>query len=148
MATILVVDDDQQVRSMLCAMLQRAGYETEEAADGRFALEANRRRRADLIILDMLMPEMEGVETLRALRRADPDVKVIAISGGGSIRPEIYLESARKFGARCAFAKPVDRPELLAAIRGLLDPSPVPPAGQSQGWGTPGRPAVSNDPQR
>ena len=120
MARILVVDDDDQVRSMLRSILERAGYEVDEAANGRAAIDRYQGRAADLIILDILMPEMEGVETLLTMRRHDPSVKVIAISGGGRINPEIYLDSAQKFGALKTFTKPVDREELLQGISDVL----------------------------
>lgn len=120
MARILVVDDDHQVRDMLRRMLERAGYEVDEAPDGRAAIELYRKTPADLVILDILMPEMEGVETMLTMRRRDPGVKIIAISGGGRVSPEIYLDSAQKFGARKTFAKPVEREELLAGIQEAL----------------------------
>jgi DNA-binding response OmpR family regulator len=121
MARILVVDDDDQVRGVLRAMLEREGYEVDEAPDGRAAVARYKEQPADLVVLDMLMPEMEGVETMLTMRRLDAGVRIIAISGGGHLGPKIYLDSARKFGAHQTFAKPVDRDELLEGIRQLLD---------------------------
>ena len=66
------------------------------------------------------MPEKEGMETIRELRKDFPDVKIIAISGGGRIDPAGYLGTAKLFGAQCVFAKPVDRKALCDAIRDLL----------------------------
>jgi CheY-like chemotaxis protein len=120
MARILVVDDDEQVRTMLRRTLEREGYEVEEAADGQAALDAHRRQAADLLIVDIVMPEKEGLETIFELRRDYPEVKVIAISGGGHLAPQGYLDTAARFGAQRTFAKPVDRDELLEAIRQLL----------------------------
>jgi DNA-binding NtrC family response regulator len=121
MARILVVDDDEQVRAMLRRTLEREGYEVEEAADGQVALDAHRRQAADLLIVDIVMPEKEGLETIFELRRDDPGVKVIAISGGGHLAPQGYLDTAARFGAQRTFAKPVDRDQLLTAIRELLE---------------------------
>ncbi|MCK4413394.1 MAG: response regulator [Candidatus Eisenbacteria sp.] len=120
MTRILVVDDDDQVRAMLRMMLERAGYEVDEAPNGRVAIDRHRATPADLIVLDILMPEMEGVETMLTMRRQDPAVKIIAISGGGRVSPQTYLDSAQKLGARKTFTKPVDREELLQGIRELL----------------------------
>jgi len=117
MPRILIVDDDEQVRTMLRATLERAGYEVEEAADGRGAIALYRRSPVDVVLADIIMPEMEGIETILRLRREHPDVKIIAMSGGGHIGPQSYLASARQCGAQVAFTKPIDRQELLAALR-------------------------------
>ena len=121
MSLILVIDDDDQIREMLRRMLERDGHEVVEAADGDEGISLYRERRADLIILDIVMPKKEGIETIMDLRIEFPDVKIIAISGGGSIGPETYLDIAKGFGAMRVFTKPFEIKELLAAIRELLD---------------------------
>ncbi len=120
MARILVIDDDPQVLSMLVETLQREGYEVDGAADGRVALQALREEPADLVITDIVMPEMEGIEVIQELRRSFPQVKVIAISGGGRGDPQTYLQLAGKLGAQSWFVKPVDRRELLKTVGALL----------------------------
>jgi DNA-binding response OmpR family regulator len=120
MARILVVDDDDQVRTMLRITLEREGYEVEEAPDGQVAISLYHQQAVDLVITDIVMPEKEGIETIMELRRSNPDVKIIAISGGGRVNPEDYLRWAGKFGAQRSFTKPVDRVELLAAVCELL----------------------------
>ena len=121
MPQILVIDDDEQIRSMLCAILEREGYEVEVAADGEQGLNLFRKNPADLVITDILMPEKEGIETVRELREEFPDAKIIAISGGGSLaHPEIYLELCKKFGALRTFQKPVDRRELVSSVREII----------------------------
>jgi CheY-like chemotaxis protein len=122
MARILVIDDDDQVRMLLRIMLESAGYQVEEAADGKRALQLYLERPIDLIITDLIMPEKEGLETIRELNRHAPGTKVIAISGGGQIGPRNYLEFASALGAARTFTKPIDREELLNAIRELLGP--------------------------
>jgi len=121
MARILVVDDDKEVREMLRQMLERAGYEVVDACDGNVALKLYREQPTDLIITDLIMPNKEGIETIMELRRDFPDVKIIAISGGGRIGPKDYLSSAKMLGARRILAKPLDRPKLLKAIEELLN---------------------------
>lgn len=116
MAHILVVDDDDRIRRLLAIILQRAGHEVTEARDGKVAARTFRQRPAEVIITDILMPEMEGIETILELRRDYPDVKVIAISGGGRLDPDVYLDLARRCGVLRTFSKPIDRQELLAAI--------------------------------
>jgi len=120
MARILLIDDDAPVRRTLRKMLERQGYEVEEAADGKAGLRRYQENPADLIITDLIMPEMEGIETIMELRRKFPDVKIIAMSGGGQIRPEQYLQIAKSLGAQRTFAKPVEMKLLLKAVDELL----------------------------
>jgi DNA-binding response OmpR family regulator len=122
---ILVVEDDYQVRAMLRLTLERLGYEVEEAANGAVACEKFRRRPFDLTITDIVMPEKEGIGTIIELRREFPGAKIIAISGGARGGPDIYLDSAERFGAARTFTKPVDPNKLLLAVRELLS-EPVP----------------------
>ena len=123
MPRVLVVDDDDEVREMLRQMLERQGYEVTTAADGQRGIARYREDPADLIVLDIVMPEKEGLETIMELRRDDPGVKIIAISGGGRIGPQSYIEVARALGAQRTFAKPLDRQEFLAAVRDLAGPA-------------------------
>ncbi len=121
MPRVLVIDDDEQIRSLLRAILEREGYEVETAADGAQGLNLFRKDPADLVITDILMPEKEGLETIRELCDEFPDAKIIAISGGGSLaHPEVYLELCKKFGALRTFQKPVDRHELVTAVREII----------------------------
>lgn len=83
MTRILVIDDEPQVRAMLRQMLEREGYEVVEAEEGEEGMRRYREQPVDLVITDILMPQKEGIETIRALRRTNPGVKIIAISGGG-----------------------------------------------------------------
>jgi len=120
MARILIVDDEEQVRSMLRTTLERVGCAVIEAANGNDALTLHQQTPADIIILDLLMPEKEGIETLLELRRQSSRVKIVAISGGGVVAPQQYLVTAARFGADRVFAKPVNRSELLIALKELL----------------------------
>jgi len=120
MARILIIEDDDQTRSMLRQVLEREGYEVVDAPDGREGIRLYRGKPTDLIITDIIMPEKEGIETIMELKRDFPDVKIIAMSGGGRIGPDEYLHVAKKLGAQRTFAKPVEREEMLKAIRELL----------------------------
>ncbi|MDY6987588.1 MAG: response regulator [Thermodesulfobacteriota bacterium] len=119
-ARILVVDDDVQIREMLRQLLERAGYEVAEAPDGRQGIRLYRQEPADLVITDIIMPEKEGLETIRELRRDFPDVKILAISGGGRVLADEYLRLAKQFGAERTLAKPFDQKELLEAVHELV----------------------------
>jgi CheY-like chemotaxis protein len=121
MARILVVDDEAPVRKVLRTMLERAGYDVEDAPNGSIALEVLRDYPADVVITDIVMPEKEGIEIIQEMRADYPDIKIIAISGGGQIGPESYLEMARLLGAHQTLSKPVDGDVLLGAVRELLE---------------------------
>ena len=114
-ATILVIDDQEPIRSLLRTVLEEAGHQVLEASNGRRGLEVYRERSADLIITDIVMPEMDGLELMLELTRSFLNVKVIAITGAlGSNRG---LNVAKLLGARQTFQKPIDMGRLLSAVR-------------------------------
>lgn len=120
MQRILVIDDEPQLRAVLKRFLEIEGYEVEVAADGREALRIYAGQPADLVITDLIMPEKEGIETIRELKDSYPTVKIIAMSGGGRLGPETYLTLARKLGAHRTFTKPFELKALGDAVRELL----------------------------
>lgn len=120
MARILIIEDDQQLRELLRAFLEREGYEVLDAADGEKGLEMQRAQPFDLVITDIFMPVKEGIPTIMEMRRDFPQLKIIAISGGGSIPAVDYLKLAGNVGAQRVFSKPFGRQELLDAVRELL----------------------------
>ncbi len=115
MARILVIDDQEPIRALLRVTLEEAGYEVLEASNGRLGLELFQERSADLIITDIVMPEMDGLEMMLELTRNFLNVKVIAISGG--LESEGTLHVATLLGARQTFQKPLDMDKLLSAVR-------------------------------
>jgi DNA-binding response OmpR family regulator len=121
MVQILVIDDDNNIRPLLRDFLEQDGYEVMEAENGKIGLKLVRENGPDLVITDLIMPEKEGMETIGELRRDFPHVKIIAISGGGSLGPETYLQMAKKMGAHRVFEKPFNLQEMSEAIRELLD---------------------------
>lgn len=121
MARILVMEDDDGFREMLREMLEIAGHEVVEASDGEVGLKLYRKEPTDLIIIDIFMPSKDGLEAIIELNRNYPDVKIIAISGGGKRGDLTFLDASLTFGANRKFAKPFERQELLQAIRELLD---------------------------
>jgi DNA-binding response OmpR family regulator len=127
MATILVIDDDEQSRAFLRDVLEFAGYEVYDACDGRQGISCFRQSSIDLVITDIVMPEQEGLETIIALRREQPGIHIIALSGGGARNNLDYLVSANMLGAERTFAKPCSRKELLEAIESLLGPAVAKP---------------------
>jgi len=121
MARILIIDDEATIRDLLIKKLEREGYETMNASDGKEGIRLYRENPADLIITDLIMPEKEGIETIMELRRDFQDVKVIAMSGGGKIDSGTYLQIAKTFGAIETIAKPFDLKEVLKTVQELLE---------------------------
>ncbi len=120
MARILIIDDDESIRSLLQLMLERIGHTTEVAANGREGLEKIREAGFDLVITDLIMPEKEGIKTIQELRRTHPALKIIAMSGGGRIGSHDYLPLARLLGASRTLPKPFDSDQLAAAVTEVL----------------------------
>ncbi len=118
---ILIIDDEIQIREMLGQMLSREGYDVINAPDGKVGMKICREQNVDLIITDIIMPEKDGIEMILELRHDFPDLKVIAISGGGRLGPDGYLEMAQKLGAHRTFFKPFNRKEILEAVKELLN---------------------------
>ncbi|WP_321476269.1 response regulator [uncultured Paludibaculum sp.] len=116
-ANILVVDDDAAVREVVASMLRTAGYTVSVAANGREALTSLQHEKFQVIITDLVMPEQEGIETIKLIRRDYPDVRVIAMSGafGGD-----YLRIAGYLGAHGTLAKPLQLATVLKAVSDAL----------------------------
>jgi DNA-binding response OmpR family regulator len=121
-ARILIIEDDNGVRAMLRELLEFAGYEVVEAADGTQGLHLFRLDPTDLIITDLLMPRKNGLETILEVRRDFPEAKIIAISGGSWDGHQDILATAQKCGAARTFHKPFKAKEMLEAIREVLPP--------------------------
>jgi two-component system response regulator (stage 0 sporulation protein F) len=118
-ATILIIDDEAPIRALLRFALEAVGYEVTEAANGRQGLDLYRRRPTDVIITDIAMPELNGVDMLLELTRQFLYAKVIAISGAGG--EQNVLDVAKLLGAQQTFQKPFSVPQLLQAVRYELD---------------------------
>ena len=118
---ILVIEDDRAVRELMLHTLSRAGYRVLSAEDGNEGMNLFRTEHPDLVITDIVMPQKEGFETIMALRKEQPGVKVIAMSGGGRHGTEDYLQVARKLGACRTVSKPFLRDEMLRVVREALE---------------------------
>lgn len=124
MTSVLIIDDEPDLLAVLGDMLGAAGYAVRTAADGNAGIASYRENPADLVLMDILMPGKEGISTQIELKQEFPDVKIIAMSGGGQIAPERYLNAASTFGARAVLAKPISRQTLLDTVESCLKPDP------------------------
>lgn len=116
MPRILLVDDDEMSRQAVQRMLERAGHTVESTGNGREAIDRFAAGEVDLLITDLIMPEMDGLEIIQEVRRKDPGARILAISGGGRVQAEEYLSVARKFGAVEVLPKPFASQDLKAAV--------------------------------
>ncbi|MBI5549569.1 MAG: response regulator [Deltaproteobacteria bacterium] len=108
------------MRSVLRRSLERAGHKAIEASNGRMGLKALQQQKVELVVTDIIMPEVEGLELIQGLQRTHPELPIIAISGGGRLEPEGYLKLAEAFGAAKVLRKPFGTEEFLAAIASVL----------------------------
>jgi YesN/AraC family two-component response regulator len=121
MAKILVIDDEPSIAIMLKKMLEKAGHEIEIALNGNEGLNLVDKFQPELLITDIVMPEKEGLELIFDLRKKKPELKIIAISGGGRFQFGGYLNSAKHLGADRVFQKPLDHKEFIQAVSDLLN---------------------------
>jgi CheY-like chemotaxis protein len=121
---ILVIDDDARLRGAMRRALEQAGYDVLEAADGAAGVRLYREQRADLVIVDIFMPERDGLEFIRDLRAEGHPTKIIAVSDGGQTGLIDMLRAAEVFGATRTLSKPVALNKLLALVRDLLVEEP------------------------
>ena len=117
---VLIIDDDVIVRRSLEYLLHDAGIEAITASNGRDGMKLFRAHQPRVVVTDIIMPEQEGIETIRQIRREAPETKIIAISGGGRIGKSDFLRIAAMFGADITLAKPFEPKQFIDAIRNYI----------------------------
>ena len=121
MALILIVDDEKEIRALVRKALERSGHEVMEAANGEEGVRIFYEKPADLIITDLLMPVMPGTRLISKLKSNFPDLKIIAISGGGSLyQSGDYLALAKELGATRVLEKPITLAALINAVEDVM----------------------------
>jgi len=123
MKKILLIDDDTEFSQAVGTVLRRAGYEVVHAADGRKGLVFYLKDGFDLVISDILMPDVDGVEVILAIRKLDAHLPIIAMSGGGLAQPETYLKIARACGGNAFLIKPFDPAFLIEQVARAITPA-------------------------
>jgi len=120
---ILIVDDDALLRRLIAKIFDDVGFQVEVAADGAAAVGAFRRFRPSVVLLDIIMPGREGLETTIDMRAIDPSVPIIAMSGGGRIGPNEFLALAEALGAAATIAKPFSSGQIRDLVGKVLQDS-------------------------
>ena len=121
MANILVIDDDELMLSFLKERLMYEGFNVLTAINGKEGMKLFNDNQVDLVITDIIMPDKDGFETIIELKRICPDIKIIAMSGGGRGHPEHYLDTAKCFRAQYTIEKPFKTSDLLKTVYALLN---------------------------
>ncbi len=130
MATILITDDDPTLRAIAIELLAADGHRVLEAGDGDEALLILDTEAVDLLVLDMLMPNKDGLETILELRRRKTPIRILAISSGGSMNLDSLLRTAMVFGADRLMSKPLRLSTFASTVADMLaQPLPPCPAG-------------------
>lgn len=142
MARILIVDDDPDLLAVMQQVLREASHQVTGVEDSRAVVEGAVGAEYDLVVTDMIMPGVDGLEMLAYLYRRNPDIKAIAISGGGYFTPEFHLSLASKFGAISTLEKPFRPSSLVAAVDRVLRQGPD---GQDPGSAAPNTLAANDD---
>ncbi len=120
---ILIIEDDEAIRGMMGKILKAEGYDVMESENGKEGIKLFKSDpNIDLVITDIIMPEKEGIETILEMRSENPDVKILAISGGGKGDAQDYLTIAKSIGANDTLKKPFMRNDLLEAVQSLIMP--------------------------
>jgi DNA-binding response OmpR family regulator len=113
---VCIIDDDDLVRTKIALDLRAMGFETIEVDDSREVPNVLRTQPVDAVVVDIVMPDKDGVEVIAEVRKGWPDIRVIAMSAGGRVGPALYLEIARQMGASACLEKPVAPERLRAAL--------------------------------
>lgn len=138
---ILIIEDDFDLASIIRVALETCGYDVSIATNGRRALALQRARPADIVVTDIFMPEMDGIETIEALQKEFPRIPIIVMSAGAKAGQVDYLRVARMLGAAKCLRKPFDLADLIAAVAGLGESHPGAAAHSPRGAVPPSQPA-------
>ena len=120
MATIVIIDDSVPFREIVRQILVKDGHEIYEANDGTVVLKLLEKHTPDLVITDIFMPNKDGIEVVREVRRVAPNTKIIAMTGSNPVREQLYLTAASELGADATIKKPFRSNELRTIVRKLL----------------------------
>jgi CheY-like chemotaxis protein len=120
MASILLIDDDNALRTVTTEILRQAGYTVDDVPDGKSGLDLLEAGQHDLVITDIAMPDMDGLELIMNLSHSPSKPRIIAISGDSQFSESIYLPTARQLGVQATLSKPIRSEVLLQTVAKVL----------------------------
>lgn len=120
MSKILVIDDDREVRLSICTVLEGVGHDVVDCASAKEGMIAAKDNVFDAAIVDLILPDIDGLEIIGEMQKTFPNIKVIAISGGGEILQKSYLPAAEAIGATTSLEKPFEAQMLIDAINNVV----------------------------
>jgi len=120
MAHICLIEDDKMIRETLHKILEKMGHTVATATNGRDGLSVAGSADFDVVITDIIMPEIEGIEVIRTIKKRSPEMKIIAMSGGGRVGNTDFLKIAQSLGADATVYKPVTKKDFMSALNGCL----------------------------
>jgi CheY-like chemotaxis protein len=120
MAVLLVIEDDEAMRKLMVRTLSAGKHKVHQAENGREGLALMDEHTPDIVITDILMPQKEGIATIREVQERAPDTRIIAVSGGGMSHNLMFLDVARALGADAVLAKPFRPAQLMSAVERVL----------------------------
>jgi CheY-like chemotaxis protein len=128
MAQVLIIDDDRGIRQLLRRIIESRGHVVVEADSGRTGVEALQQQPFDLVLTDIVMPDMDGNQAIVQLRKLNAGIRIVAVSGGGRARNLTPLQLAKQFGADRILEKPFRRDDVLRTVEEMLGDTPAPAA--------------------
>ena len=120
MCRVLIIDDDKFVRISIRTVLETAGYNVDDAMNAFEGVALQKKNSYDAAIVDLIMPHKDGLETIQELKQNEPDLPIVAISGGGTVIHKNFVSAATLFGANTTLEKPFEGEELLLALAGVI----------------------------
>jgi CheY-like chemotaxis protein len=120
-STVLIVDDDENIRKLISRLLQKEGLSVIEATNGNEGVKYYKTKAPEIVVIDIIMPEKDGLAAIREIKALNNRAKVVAISGGLVMTPQAYLDEAEEISADYVLPKPIERLELVGAVRNLLN---------------------------
>ena len=120
MAVVLIIDDDEMIVESLSILLQNEGYDVLSSSNGKNGLKLLGKNRIDVVITDIIMPDKDGIDTIREIKKTYRNTKIIAMSGGGKIAAKEYLTFVKQLGVRHTLSKPFEKEQILSALEAVL----------------------------
>ncbi len=120
MAKVLLIEDDKNMQDLVSHYIRSAGHSVVTASDGEVGLSTFQADTFDIVITDILLPKRDGIQLIEQMLAERPKLKIIAVSAGGMVEPEAYLDTARNLRANATITNPFDKETLIGTLNAVL----------------------------